>query len=71
MNEKDSQFLHRQAELCIALSRSTFDLAVAGRLRGMAAEFHREASEWDAEDVEAFSPQPYRNGSRAGESSRD
>jgi len=72
MNEKDSQFLHRQAELCIALSRSTFDLTVAGRLRAMAAEFQRKASEWeDEDDVEAFSPQPYRNGSRAGESSRD
>jgi hypothetical protein len=55
MNEKDTHFLRRQAELCIALSRSTFDLTLASRLRGMAAEFHKKASEWESETV-GFSP---------------
>ena len=45
MNENDGHFLHRQAELCIALSRSTFDLTVAGRLRTMADELRKKASE--------------------------
>ena len=49
MKEHDSRFLHLQAEACIALSRSTFDLTLAGRLRAMADEFHRKASEWDEE----------------------
>jgi hypothetical protein len=71
MNEKDSQFLHRQAEVCIALSRSTFDLTVAGRLRALAEEFRRKASEWDDEAAE-FSPHlAGGNGSRRGQSSRD
>jgi len=49
MNERDSQFLHQQAELCTALSRATFDLTLAGRLRVMAGDFHRKASECDEE----------------------
>jgi hypothetical protein len=44
---RNSEFLHRQAETCIALSRATFDLTVAGRLRAMAAEFRAQASEQD------------------------
>jgi hypothetical protein len=62
MNEKDSQFLHRQADLCTALSRATFDLTLAGRLRGMAEDLHRKASEWD--DETDFSPHHF-NGSRS------
>jgi hypothetical protein len=62
MNEKDSQFLHRQAELCIALSRATFDLTLAGRLRAMAEDLHRKASEWD-EGMD-FSPHHF-NGTRS------
>lgn len=68
MNEKDSQFLHRQAELCIALSRATFDLTLAGRLRAMAAALHRKALAW--EDGEEFSPHHFNgNHSHTGESS--
>jgi hypothetical protein len=44
---RNSEFLRRQAESCIALSRATFDLTVAGRLRAMAAEFQVQASEQD------------------------
>jgi hypothetical protein len=47
MTENDSDFLRRQAELCIALSRATFDLTLAGRLRAMAAEFQAKATEWE------------------------
>jgi len=34
---RNSDFLRGQAEKCIALSRATFDLTLAGRLRTMAA----------------------------------
>jgi hypothetical protein len=44
---RNSAFLRRQAEACIALSRATFDLTVAGRLRAMAAELRARASEED------------------------
>ena len=47
---RDSNFLRRQAEHCIALSRATIDLTVAGRLRAMAAEFRAKAVEWESED---------------------
>jgi len=47
MNESDINFLRRQAELCIALSRATFDLTVAGRLRTMAEEFRARAARWE------------------------
>ena len=46
---KMSDFLRRQAELCVAISRATFDLTMAGRLRAMAAEFQRKATELDEE----------------------
>ena len=49
MKETDISFLRRQAELCIALSRATFDLTVAGRLRAMADEFRATASHWEDE----------------------
>jgi hypothetical protein len=44
MMMRNSDFLRRQAEACIALSRATFDLTVAGRLRAMAAEFQVQAA---------------------------
>ena len=49
MKETDISFLRRQAEHCIALSRATFDLTVAGRLRAMADEFRARASQWEDE----------------------
>jgi hypothetical protein len=49
MMMRNSEFLRRQAEACIALSRATFDLTVAGRLRTMAAEFQVQASEQDGD----------------------
>jgi hypothetical protein len=44
---RNSDFLRAQAEKCIALSRATFDLTVAGRLRTMAAELRAQAAEED------------------------
>ena len=40
-----SNYLLRQAEALLNLSRATFDLAVAGRLRALAAEFRAKAQE--------------------------
>jgi hypothetical protein len=38
-------YLRRQAETLIAMSRATFDLTIAGRLRRMAAELQAKAAE--------------------------
>jgi hypothetical protein len=43
----DADYLRRQAEKCLALSRATFDLSVARRLRGLADEFRDKAAEVD------------------------
>jgi hypothetical protein len=43
MKESDITFLRRQAEVCVSLSRATFDLTVAGRLRAMADDFRARA----------------------------
>jgi len=40
-----SNYLLRPAEALLSLSRATFDLAVAGRLRALAAEFRAKAQE--------------------------
>ena len=53
MKQTDISFLRRQAEHCIALSRATFDLTVAGRLRRMADEFCSRASELEDEFEQA------------------
>jgi hypothetical protein len=44
-----SAFLRQQGEILIAMSRATFDLGVAGRLREMAAELQTRAAEQEAE----------------------
>ena len=40
-----SEFLRRQAENCLRIARSCFDLATAERLRLMAAELSGKAAE--------------------------
>jgi hypothetical protein len=40
-------YLRRQADILIGMSRATFDLAIAGRLRRMAAELQDKAAEED------------------------
>ena len=49
MKPTDISFLRKQAEHCIALSRATFDLTIASRLRAMAEEFRARASELEDE----------------------
>ena len=44
-----SDYLRRQAELCTAISRATFDLTMAGRLREMAADLRDKAAELEDE----------------------
>jgi len=41
----DPDYLRRQAESCLNLSRATFDLTIAGRLRALADEFRSKAQE--------------------------
>jgi hypothetical protein len=41
----DADYLRRQAETCFYLSRATFDLSIAGRLRALAEELRRKATE--------------------------
>jgi hypothetical protein len=42
-------YLRQQVEILIAISRATFDLAVARRLREVAPELQARAAEQDAE----------------------
>jgi hypothetical protein len=51
-------YLRRQAEILIAMSRATFDLTIAGRLRRMAAELQDKAAEED--DALPISPNSSR-----------
>jgi hypothetical protein len=71
MKRSDVSFLHRQAELCIALSRSTFDLTVAGRLRHMADEFRAKAARWEDEIDHVPAHAIGCNGSAHGKLDRD
>jgi hypothetical protein len=48
------EFLRRQAENCLRIARTCFDLASAERLRLMAAELHAKAAE-----IEDQARQPY------------
>jgi hypothetical protein len=57
-------YLRRQAEILIAMSRATFDLTVAGRLRRMAAELQAKAAEED--DALPISPSSRVAGGRRG-----
>jgi hypothetical protein len=62
-------YLRRQAEILIAMSRATFDLTIAGRLRRMAAELQDKAAEED--DASPLSPHSSRvAGGRRGYSPR-
>ena len=42
-------YLRQQAASLIAMSRNTFDLGLAGRLRQMASDLQTKATEQDAE----------------------
>jgi hypothetical protein len=47
----EADFLRRQAETCTYLSRTTFDLGLAGRLRTMADDLRRRAVEIEHGDA--------------------
>ncbi len=64
---RNAEFLRQQAETCAALSRSTFDLTVAGRLRAMAAELRAQAEE---DDEEGF-PSRWTQGNRSSNRKTD
>ena len=53
------EFLRRQAENCLRIARTCFDLASAERLRLMAAELHAKAAE--IEDQAQQSRTPHRS----------
>lgn len=66
-----AMYFRRQAEVLLALSRATIDLAVAGRLRALAAEFRAKADQLD-DDGEEFSAWSMgRTGSSSGAMDRD
>ena len=68
MKATDISFLRRQAEHCIALSRATFDLTIASRLRTMAEEFRARAAQWE-DEIGHMPPQVVaRNGAPAASS---
>ena len=50
------QFSLRQAELCIRLAGETLDLAVAERLRAVAADFFEKAHDARSEDLSVVPP---------------
>jgi hypothetical protein len=70
MKETNVTFLRRQADVCIALSRSTFDLTVAGRLRVMAEEL-RERSLLHDDDTDCASSTATRRDRTGGNRDRD
>jgi len=53
-------YLRQQAELLIAMSRTTFDLGIAARLREMASQFQARAAEQE-QDAECTSPDEMAN----------
>lgn len=59
-----SNYLRRQAEVLLSLSRATIDLGVAGRLRTLAVELRAKAQELDRDVDLAPGPSRRRAGSR-------
>jgi hypothetical protein len=50
------EFLRRQAESCLLIARSCFDLRSAEQLRLMAAELKEKAAEMDRDDSRQHRP---------------
>jgi hypothetical protein len=68
-----AEYLHRQAETCLRLARTTFDLTTAEKLRYMAADLRAKAEQLDEPDTlepHTISNGNSRNGS-AGASNRN
>jgi hypothetical protein len=51
------EFLRHQAENCLRIARTCFDLASAERLRLMAAELHAKAAEIEDQNRQHRTPQ--------------
>ena len=66
MKATDINFLRRQAEHCIALSRATFDLTIASRLRTMADELRTRASQLEDDNDAMVAHVMRRNGPSNG-----
>jgi hypothetical protein len=66
MKATDISFLRRQAEHCVALSRATFDLTIASRLRTMAEELRARASQLEDDHETMPAHAMGRNGSSHG-----
>jgi len=60
-----SEYLRQQAQTLAAMSRATFDLGMAGRLRGMASDFDATAAEMEQHTALA----PEREDSEANQGS--
>lgn len=66
----DAEFFRRQAEKCLRLSRTSYDMETSRQLRVMAAEFLEKADEYDA--GADFIPGEHKtNGSQGGDMDRD
>jgi hypothetical protein len=60
-----SNYLRRQAEVLLSLSRATFDLGLAGRLRTLAMELRAKAQELDRDgELSPDAPSRRRAGGR-------
>jgi hypothetical protein len=49
-----AQYLHRQAENCLRIARTCFDLASAERMRHMANDLKAQATELEKEEAIAM-----------------
>jgi hypothetical protein len=63
-----AMYFRRQAEVLLGLARATIDLAVARRLRSLAAEFQNKADEFEGDETD-FSQMP--SGGRGSASDMD
>jgi len=63
----DADYLRRQAESCLNLSRATFDLVIAARLRAVAEDLRRKAHELDAACASFPMPVLKRHAAPAGD----
>lgn len=64
-----AEFFRRQAEKCLRLSRTSYDMETSRQLRLMATEFLDKAEEQDSR--ENYIPGEYKNGSEGGGMDRD
>jgi hypothetical protein len=66
----NAEYLHRQAENCLRIARSCFDLASAERMRHLATELKAKAAELENRDT-LKAPITGRESSCSGENNRE